>query len=131
MTVTVHGRPAAMPVAVDDIESMEETIALLSDRAVVKALAEADAELARGEGEDDVVGAGDACSSSDRATDAKFELIVAPTARRQLAGNARRRWRLLRTSSSSARCWRTRTGSASRCMLPWRAATALAGVRIG
>lgn len=53
VTVTVHGRPAAMLVAVDDIESMEETIALLSDRTAVRALIEAEAELARGEGEDE------------------------------------------------------------------------------
>ena len=53
VTVTVHGRPAAMLVAVDDIESMEETIAVLSDRAAVKALVDAEAELARGEGEDE------------------------------------------------------------------------------
>ncbi len=52
VTVTVHGRPAAMLVAVDDIESMEETIALLSDRAAVRALVEAEAELAHDEGED-------------------------------------------------------------------------------
>ena len=53
VTVTVHGRPAAMLVAVDDIESMEETIAVLSDRSAVRALVEAEAEVARGEGEDE------------------------------------------------------------------------------
>ena len=49
--VTVHGRPVAVILAVDDLESLEETIALLSDSAAVRALSEADAELARGEGE--------------------------------------------------------------------------------
>jgi antitoxin YefM len=53
VTVTVHGRPAAVLVAVDDLESMEETIALLSDTAALRALADSDAELARGEGEDE------------------------------------------------------------------------------
>ena len=53
VTVTVHGRPTAVLVAVDDLESLEETIALLSDAAVVRALVDADAELARGEGEDE------------------------------------------------------------------------------
>lgn len=51
ITVTVHGRPAAVLVAVDDLESLEETIAILSDAAALRALSEADAELARGEGE--------------------------------------------------------------------------------
>lgn len=51
ITVTVHGRPAAVLVAVDDLESLEETIAVLSDPAALRALGEADAELARGEGE--------------------------------------------------------------------------------
>jgi antitoxin YefM len=51
ITVTVHGRPAAVLLAVDDLESLEETIAVLSDSAVVRALSDADAELARGDGE--------------------------------------------------------------------------------
>lgn len=49
VTVTVHGRPTAVILAV---EALEETIAVLSDAASVRALAEADAELARREGED-------------------------------------------------------------------------------
>jgi antitoxin YefM len=49
--VTVHGRPVAVLLAVDDLESLEETIAVLSDAAALQALNEADAELARGEGE--------------------------------------------------------------------------------
>ncbi len=51
-TVTVHGRPKAVLLAVDDLEALEETIAVLSDPAVLRALGDADAELARGEGED-------------------------------------------------------------------------------
>ena len=50
-TVTVHGRPAAVLLAVDDLEALEETIAVLSDADVVRALDQADGELARGEGE--------------------------------------------------------------------------------
>jgi len=49
ITVTVHGRPTAVLVAVEDLESLEETIAILSDVAIVRKLAAADAELARGE----------------------------------------------------------------------------------
>ena len=51
VTVTVHGRPVAVLVAVDDLESLEETIAVLSDTAAMRALHEADAELVRGEGD--------------------------------------------------------------------------------
>ena len=51
VTVTVHGRPVAVLLAVDDLESLEETIVVLSDAAVMHALSDADAELARGEGE--------------------------------------------------------------------------------
>lgn len=51
VTVTVHGRPTAVLLAVDDLESLEETIAVLSDSAAVRALSDADAELARDEGE--------------------------------------------------------------------------------
>jgi antitoxin YefM len=51
VTVTVHGRPTAVLVAVDDLESLEETIAVLSDNEALRALADADAELAAGAGE--------------------------------------------------------------------------------
>lgn len=51
ITVTVHGRPVAVLLAVDDLEALEETIAVLSDSAALHALGEADTELARGEGE--------------------------------------------------------------------------------
>ena len=51
VTVTVHGRPTAVLLAVDDLEALEETISILSDAAAVRALATADSELARGQGE--------------------------------------------------------------------------------
>jgi antitoxin YefM len=53
VTVTVHGRPTAVLLSVDDLEALEETLAVLGDAAALRALAEADAELARGEGEDE------------------------------------------------------------------------------
>ena len=53
ITVTVHGRPAAVLLAVDDLEALEETIAVLSDAAAMETLRQADAELARGGGEDE------------------------------------------------------------------------------
>ena len=52
VTVTVHGRPAVMLVAIEDLEALEQTIAILSDTSAMRALVDADAELARGEGED-------------------------------------------------------------------------------
>ena len=51
VTVTVHGRPTAVLVAVEDLEGLEETIAVLSDAEALRALADADAELATGGGE--------------------------------------------------------------------------------
>ncbi len=53
ITVTVHGRPAAVLLAVDDLESLEETIAVLSDSVALAALNAADAELSRGEAENE------------------------------------------------------------------------------
>ena len=53
VTITVHGRPMAILLAVDDLESLEETLAILSDAAALRTLADSDAELARGEGEDE------------------------------------------------------------------------------
>ena len=51
VTVTVHGRPTAVLVAVEDLKSLEETIAVLSDADALRSLADADAELAAGGGE--------------------------------------------------------------------------------
>jgi prevent-host-death family protein len=51
VTVTVHGRPSVVLLAVDDVEAMEETIAVLADSATVRDLIEAEAEIARGDGE--------------------------------------------------------------------------------
>lgn len=51
VTVTAHGRPSAVLLSPDDLEALEETIAVLSDDAAVRQLATSDAELARGEGE--------------------------------------------------------------------------------
>lgn len=51
VTVTVHGKPSAALVALEDLEALEETIAVLSDPATMRRLAASDAELNRGEGE--------------------------------------------------------------------------------
>jgi antitoxin YefM len=47
----VHGRPSAVLLSPEDLESLEETIAILSDAEAIRQLAASDAELARGEGE--------------------------------------------------------------------------------
>ena len=49
ITVTVHGRPSAVLVSVEDLEGLEETVAILSDPATMQRLAKSDAEIARGE----------------------------------------------------------------------------------
>jgi antitoxin YefM len=49
VTVTVHGKPSAVLVAVEDLEQLEETLAVLRDTDTLRRLAESDAELARGE----------------------------------------------------------------------------------
>lgn len=48
-TVTVHGKPSAVLIAIEDLESLEETLAILSDPQTMRRLADSDAELARGE----------------------------------------------------------------------------------
>ncbi|MGH3897730.1 MAG: type II toxin-antitoxin system Phd/YefM family antitoxin [Pseudonocardiaceae bacterium] len=53
VTVTVHGRPSAVLIAVEDLEALQETLSVLSDPETLQRLIESDAELARGE----VVGA--------------------------------------------------------------------------
>jgi prevent-host-death family protein len=49
VTVTVHGRPSAVLVAVEDLERLEETLAIMRDADTMRRLAASDAELARGE----------------------------------------------------------------------------------
>lgn len=49
VTVTVHGRPSAVLVSVEDLQRLEETVAILSDPATMQRLADSDAEIARGE----------------------------------------------------------------------------------
>jgi antitoxin YefM len=55
VTVTVHGRPTAVLVAVEDLEGLEETIAILSDSEALRALADADSELVAGKGESEAM----------------------------------------------------------------------------
>ena len=47
--VTVHGKPSAVLLATEDLESLEETIEILADADTMRRLHASDAELARGE----------------------------------------------------------------------------------
>jgi antitoxin YefM len=49
VTVTVHGRASAVLLAPEDLERLEETIAVLSDSDLLRQLAESDADLASGQ----------------------------------------------------------------------------------
>lgn len=51
VTVTVHGKPSAVLIATEDLESLEETLAILSDPQTMRRLAASDAELALNQGE--------------------------------------------------------------------------------
>jgi antitoxin YefM len=46
-----HGRPSAILLSPDDLEALEETIAILSDDDAIRQLTASETELARGEGE--------------------------------------------------------------------------------
>jgi antitoxin YefM len=48
VVITKHGRPAAVMLSLEDLESLEETLATLSDPELVAAIREADAEIAAG-----------------------------------------------------------------------------------
>lgn len=51
ITVTVHGKPSAVLLAPEDLDALEETIAILSDPDAMRRLVASDRELASGEGE--------------------------------------------------------------------------------
>ncbi len=48
VTVTVHGQPSAMIMSLDDVERLEETIAVLSDGELIRQLTDSEADLAAG-----------------------------------------------------------------------------------
>ena len=51
ITVTVHGKPSAVLLAPEDLDSLEETIVLLSDPEAMRRLIASDRQLDAGEGE--------------------------------------------------------------------------------
>jgi antitoxin YefM len=46
VVITKHGRPAAVLLSLEDLESLEETLAILSDPELLAAIREADTEVA-------------------------------------------------------------------------------------
>jgi prevent-host-death family protein len=49
VTITKNGVPTAVLISTDDLEALEEAIAIFSDRAAVRELAEAERSIARGD----------------------------------------------------------------------------------
>lgn len=52
IVITKHGRPAAVLIAADDLESLRETVYWLSRPGIRESLAEAEADIAAGRGVD-------------------------------------------------------------------------------
>jgi prevent-host-death family protein len=48
VVITKHGRPAAVVLSVDDLESLEETLEILSDGKLLAEIRDADLERAKG-----------------------------------------------------------------------------------
>jgi antitoxin YefM len=48
ITITKHGRPAAVILAAEDLESLQETVFWLSQPGIRQSIAEADADIAAG-----------------------------------------------------------------------------------
>jgi prevent-host-death family protein len=48
VVITKHGRPAAVMLSVEDLESLEETLEILSDAALMRSIRRAEREAASG-----------------------------------------------------------------------------------
>jgi antitoxin YefM len=51
VVITKHGRPAAVLLSIEDLESLEETLEVMHDPALLRAIREAEAEVAAGQTE--------------------------------------------------------------------------------
>ena len=49
VTITKNGRPAAVLMSIDDLESLEETLSILSDPSAIEGIHQGEAALAAGE----------------------------------------------------------------------------------
>ena len=117
VTVTVHGKPSAVLVAVEDLESLEETIAILSDSDAMRQLVQSDAELAWGEGEcrEDLAEAMRLRRSRARAKAPATNSSSPPRHGGSLRSRFPKQSRPRPTSSPPVRSWTTRNASASDC----------------
>ena len=95
VTVTVHGRPSAVLLAVEDLEALEETIAVLSDQDALGQIAASERELARGEGEPEEQRPR-RCGAGGRRGDV---MARRPASRRRCSTHSRRRERQLAYAS--------------------------------
>jgi prevent-host-death family protein len=48
VVITKHGRPAAVVLSIDDLEGLEETLAILSDKSLMRRIRKAQAEIDAG-----------------------------------------------------------------------------------
>jgi antitoxin YefM len=48
VVITKHGRPAAVVISIDDLESLEETLAIMSNPELMARIREADADVKAG-----------------------------------------------------------------------------------
>ncbi|HVA61480.1 MAG TPA: type II toxin-antitoxin system Phd/YefM family antitoxin [Mycobacteriales bacterium] len=51
VVITKHGKPAAVVLSVEDLESLEETLEILSDPRLMRRIRKADAEIEAGQSE--------------------------------------------------------------------------------
>jgi antitoxin YefM len=52
VVITKHGRPAAVVMSIEDLEALEETLAILSDPKLLRRIRKAEAETAAGQAEE-------------------------------------------------------------------------------
>ena len=52
VVITKHGRPAAVVLSIDDLEGLEETLEILSDKPLMRRIRKAQAEVDAGEAEE-------------------------------------------------------------------------------
>jgi mRNA interferase RelE/StbE len=85
VTVSVHGRASAVLLAPEDLERLEETIAVLVDNKLLEALVQADQDVAQGRAESADQLADDARASRPVSSEQPYQLAITATARRALA----------------------------------------------
>ena len=70
VTITKNGRPAAVLMSIDDLESLEETLSILSDPDAIEGIRQGEAALAAGDYVEGVAAARDLLNKRRRASTA-------------------------------------------------------------